>query len=443
MLLLYNLLSLIGIVFYSPWIFLKKGPEDKSAFVRERFGMADYDKTDLWVHAVSVGEVLACIPFLKALKQNFPSRKIVLSTTTYTGQKIARTAFPGADRIMYMPVDALVCAKRVVNRLRPDVFITVETELWPALFQSLKQCGSLIVILNGRISKESYSGYRKIKFFMKELLSCVDFLFMQSEEDAKRIREIGADAQKVGVMGNLKFDISFENAPPLPWLEDIRGTILLAASTHKGEEEIVLDAYAAVRKSANDLKLILAPRHPERFHEVAGILDRRGLAFIRRSQLQASGVGGQGSGTTDTGQQMQGAETARDARRSTPDELPAVILLDTIGELPRVFSKASIAFIGGSLVPHGGHNILEPAYWGTPMIFGPYMDNFPFAGEFIEKSAALRVTNAEDMAESISELLGNVEKAVTMGMNARAIINANAGAVHRALELVRGFLGTP
>lgn len=438
MLLLYNLLSLIGIVFYSPWIFLKKGPDDKSAFVRERFGMADYDKTDLWVHAVSVGEVLACIPFLKALKQNFPSRKIVLSTTTYTGQKIARTAFPGADRIMYMPVDVIAIAKRVVNRLRPDVFITVETELWPALFQSLKQCGSRIVIVNGRISKESYSGYRKIKFFMKELLSYVDFLFMQGEEDAKRIREIGADPHKVGVMGNLKFDISFENAPPLPWLEDIRGTILLAASTHKGEEEIVLDAYAAIRKSVNGLKLILAPRHPERFHEVADILDKRGLAFVKRTELKGPGRNRLVPRIRD-----QGPGTAPDARRSTPGELPAVILLDTIGELPRVFSKSSIAFIGGSLVPHGGHNILEPAYWGTPMIFGPHMDNFPFAEEFIEKSAALRVTNSEDMADSVSELLGNAEKAVTMGMNARAIINENTGAVHKALELVRGFLGNP
>jgi 3-deoxy-D-manno-octulosonic-acid transferase len=430
MLPLYNLLSLIGIVFYSPWIFFKKGPEDKSAFVRERFGIADYDKTDIWVHAVSVGEVLACVPFLNALKQNFPSRKIVLSTTTYTGQKIARTAFPGADRIMYMPVDAIVSTKRVVNRLRPDVFITVETELWPALFQSLKQCGSRVIILNGRISKESYSGYRKIKFFMKELLSYVDFLSMQSEDDAKRIIEIGADPEKVGVMGNLKFDISFKNAPALSWLEDIRGPILLAASTHKGEEEIVLDAYAVITRSIRDVKLILAPRHPERFNEVGDILDGRGLAFVRRTEIQGPGAGGQGPATEN-------------GKRKTGNGEPSIILLDTIGELPRVFSKISIAFIGGSLVPHGGHNILEPAYWGRPMIFGPHMDNFPFAGEFIEKSAALRVTNSEDMADSVSELLGNAEKAVTMGMNARAIINENTGAVHRAIELVRGFLGTP
>jgi len=419
MLLLYNLLSLIGIVFYSPWIFFKKGPEDKSAFIRERFGMSDYDKTDLWVHAVSVGEVLACIPFLKALKQNIPSIHIVLSTTTYTGQNIARTGFAEANRIMYMPVDVIVCTRRVAALMKPRVFITVETELWPALFRSLKQCGSRIIILNGRISMESYRGYSKIKFLMKKLFTSVDFFFMQGEGDAERIIEIGADPQKVGVMGNLKFDIAFDDAFALPWLEGIRGTILLAASTHKGEEEIVLDAYSVIRKTMNELKLILAPRHPERFDEVAEILRKRGLAFVKRSEL------------------------TNDARQTTLDELPDIILLDTIGELPRVYSKIAIAFIGGSLVPQGGHNILEPAYWGKPMIFGPHMDNFPFAKEFIEKSAASRVTGADDIAGSVTELLSNAEKASAMGMNARAIIHENTGAVKKAIELVRGFLGTP
>ncbi|KPJ99671.1 MAG: hypothetical protein AMK71_09350, partial [Nitrospira bacterium SG8_35_4] len=363
MMLLYNLLSLIGIIFYSPWIFFKKGPGDKAAFIRERFGMSAYDKTDLWVHAVSVGEVLACIPFLKALKQNFPSRKIVLSTTTYTGQDIARTCFPEADRIMYMPVDVVVCARRVASRLNPRVFITVETELWPALFQSLKQSGSHVIIVNGRISKDSYNGYRKIKFFMKKLLTYVDFFFMQGNGDAERIIDIGADKNKVGVMGNLKFDIAFENASPLSWLKDIRGPILLAASTHKGEEDIVVDAYSLIRKTLKELKLIIAPRHPERFEEVAEMLEKRGLAFVKRSELQ----GAEGSGTVGSIRRrdsLRGAET-------TDHGQPSIILLDTMGELPRVFAKISIAFIGGSLVPHGGHNILEPAYWGKPMMFGP------------------------------------------------------------------------
>jgi 3-deoxy-D-manno-octulosonic-acid transferase len=423
MLLLYNLLSLIGIVFYSPWIFLKKGPEDKSAFIRERFGMSNYDKTDLWLHAVSVGEVLACLPFLKALKKEFPTRKIVLSTTTYTGQKVARDRFPEADRIMYIPLDSMICTRRVVTSLKPKIFMTVETELWPGLFHALKNYGANILILNGRLSRESFNGYMKIKFFMKRLLSHADYMFMQDESDANRIIELGADKDKVEVMGNFKFDIDYDNTDSLPWLEHIHGNILLAASTHEDEEDIILDAYSLIRKKDLALKLILAPRHPERFDEVANLIKERGFDYIRRSEL------------------------TNDARRTTCDErgntkLPDVILLDTIGELFRVFSKVSIAFIGGSLVPKGGQNILEPAFWAKPIMFGPHMENFPFAVDFLDKSAAIRVANADDISDKVIRLLNDKEKSSAMGKNAKALIENNRGAVKKALELVRGFIGT-
>ncbi|KPJ98066.1 MAG: hypothetical protein AMK71_12005 [Nitrospira bacterium SG8_35_4] len=417
--LLYNLLSLIGIVFYSPWIFFKKGPEDKAAFIRERFGMSNYDKADLWVHAVSVGEVLACVPFLKALKQHFPSKKIVLSTTTYTGQHIARASFPEADRVMYMPLDAVICTRRVVNLLKPKLFITVETELWPGLFHALKNSGSSVLILNGRLSRESFNGYMKIRFFIKKLLSYADYMYMQGESDAKRIIELGADKDKVCVMGNLKFDIDYDDTDPLPWLEHIHGNILLAASTHEGEESIILDAYSSIRKKNPSLKLILAPRHPERFHAVAEILKKRGLAYVRRSEF------------------------THDERRTTNDGVRDIILLDTIGELSRVFAKVTVAFIGGSLVAKGGQNILEPAFWAKPILFGPHMENFPFAEEFIEKSAAIRVANANDITEEVIRLLNDKNAAAIMGKNAKAIIENNRGAVKKALELVRGFLGNP
>jgi 3-deoxy-D-manno-octulosonic-acid transferase len=436
MLLLYNLLSLIGIVFYSPWIFFKKGPEDKSAFIRERFGMSDYEKTDLWVHAVSVGEVLACLPFLKALKKEFPIRKIILSTTTYTGQKIARDRFPEADRIMYIPLDAMICTRRAVTSLKPEIFITVETELWPGLFHALKNCGSRVLILNGRLSRESFNGYMKIKFFMKRLLSYVDYMFMQGESDANRIIELGADKDKVGVMGNFKFDIDFDSTDSLPWLEHIHGNILLAASTHEGEESIILDAYSSIRKMNPALKLILAPRHPERFDEAANLLNERGFDYMRRSKIQHSAVSDQPSALTDKEQ-----HTTHDARRTTKPAFPDIILLDTIGELSRVFSKVSIAFIGGSLVQKGGQNILEPAFWAKPIMFGPHMENFPFAIDFLHKSAAIRVKNADDIADNVIRLLNDKETASAMGKNAKAIIENNRGAVNKALELVRGFIG--
>ncbi len=413
MLLLYNLLLSIALLFYLPWILFKKGPQDRRAFIRERFGIAEYSKTDIWVHAVSVGEIIATLPFLKMLKKEFPQKKITITTTTYTGQKIARESFPEADRIMYIPVDTSFCVKRVVNILRPEIFIAVETELWPMLFQLLKDTGAKLVTLNGRISNNSFKGYKRIKPLLKCLLPNIDFFYMQDEKYASRIIELGAEKEKVGVMGSFKFDIDMKESGNLPWIENIQGDILLAASTHRGEDEIILDAYKMIKKSAPNLKLIIAPRHPERFDEVGALIKSRGLEYIRRSTLHGE------------------IATDRD-----------VILMDTIGELSRAFASISITFIGGSLVPVGGHNILEPAYWSKPIIFGPHMDNFPIAVEFIERSAALQVNGPEDMAKTVIELLDNKTRAESMGRNAKEIVEKNRGAVKKAVDLIRNYIGT-
>ncbi len=417
MLHLYNVLSAIAVVMYSPWILFKKGPDDKSIFIRERFGMARYKKTDIWIHAVSVGEVIACLPFLKALKNEFPNKKITLSTTTYTGQGIAQKNFPEADRIMYVPVDTGLCVGRVVRAMRPELFVTVETELWPVLTRTLKKSGCAIIVLNGRISEKSFKGYKKIGFFMNEMLSYIDYFYMQSDGDADRITLLGAEKEKVGVMGNFKFDISLDNAAPLAWLDHITGKIFLAASTHEGEDEIILDAFSSIKKRYEKVRLIIAPRHPERFNHVAEMIENRGLTYIRRSHIS-------------------------DERRTTDEEIPDIILLDTIGELSRAFSRVSIAFIGGSLVPVGGHNILEPAYWSRPIIFGTYMNNFPISKEFLEKSAAIQVTHADNISETVVDILLTEGKAAELGKNAKAIVEKNTGAVNKALQLVRRLIGT-
>jgi 3-deoxy-D-manno-octulosonic-acid transferase len=430
MLLFYNLFSAIAVLLYLPVLVMKKGPEDRIRFIRERLGASQYSKTDIWVHAVSVGEVIACVPFLKMLKKEFPGKGIVLSTTTYTGQKVARERFPEAGRIMYMPCDTWSCINPAVKRLRPEIFITIETELWPALFSALKKNGSRVIILNGRISNKSFKGYRRFRFFMKKLLSYVDFFYMQGSADAEKIQAIGAEKNRVGIMGNFKYDISFDTAGTLDWLANINGRILLAASTHKGEEDIILEAYESVRQTCPDLKLILAPRHPERFNEVVELLKKRNLKFIRRSKinkLSAVSV-------------KQSAEAIQPAVPLHGDI--DIILLDTIGELSRVFSSAAVAFVGGSLVPVGGHNILEPAYWAKPIIFGPYMDNFPMAKEFLDQSAAVKVNDAREMITAVNDMLNNSEKAGRMGMKAKAIVENNAGSVKKAIELVRGILGT-
>lgn len=426
MLLLYNLLSTISLLIYLPWLLLKKGSADKAQFLNERLGLSTYSKTDIWVHAVSVGETIACLPFLKALKREFPGKKILFSTTTYTGQQIAREKFPEADRIMYMPWDAGLCVNKAVNSLRPEVFITIETELWPVLFNSLKKSGSHILLLNGRLSPKSFKGYNVSRFFMKEVLSYADFLYMQTKGDAERIVALGAQEEKVGIMGNFKFDIEFDKKASLAWRDIINGRIFLAGSTHKGEDEIILDAYELIKgvrgqrsegkEKTSDIKLIIAPRHPERFSEVEKLLKERSMNFIRRSEIQKAG-------------NNKAAEAD-------------VILLDTIGELSELFSNAAITFIGGSLLPFGGHNILEPAYWGNPIIFGPHMENFPIAEEFLNRSAALEVKNAKEIAATVVELIQRPEKAKLMGENAKTILDENKGAVKKALKLVRGYLGS-
>lgn len=409
MLLLYNLFSTLALIIYLPILFLRCVKKGDLRYIKERLGLAEYQKTDVWVHAVSVGETMACIPLLKRLKREYPQKEITLSTTTRTGQKLAMERFPEAQRIMYMPLDAGICIKRVVNSLGPRVFITVETELWPMLFHCLKGIGTNIVLINGRLSNNSFRWYRRIKPFMKRVLSYVDHFYMQSEEDTQRITSLGAE--RVTVMGNIKFDIEMDAPKPPEWSKNLKNKTILAGSTHKGEEEIILNAYEVIKGELGDVSLILAPRHPERFDEVEGILKKRGFDYIRRTTIDLSG-----------------------------DKRYDIVLLDTIGELSRTFSIATIAFIGGSLLPYGGHNILEPAYWGKPIIFGQCMDNFPFAKDFINESAAIMVKGQKEMIERISELLNNPEMAKRMGQKARAIIDRNRGATERVMELIRGII---
>jgi 3-deoxy-D-manno-octulosonic-acid transferase len=420
MFLVYNIFSFIALIFYLPRLLLKKGPENRSAYIGERLGMSDYESVDIWVHAVSVGEVVAALPFLKALKKNLPDLKVLLSTTTYTGQKVASDKFTGADRLMYMPWDTGVCVKRAVRALRPGIFIAVETELWPALFYELKKAGTEIVVLNGRLSYKSFRGYMRIRPFIKRVLSLVRYFYMQSKSDVDRIVMIGAEPEKVVLMGNFKFDAEFKTTgDDAGWLRMFKGRLMVAGSTHRGEEEMVIDAYEKIRELINDLNLVLAPRHPERFTEVEEILRQKNLKFCRRSEIK------------------DGISTDLFKR-----DLPCIILLDTIGELSQVYAKADVAFVGGSLQPFGGHNILEPAYWGKPVVFGPFMDNFPISSDFLRKDAAVEVKGTDDMASSVMDILNNREKARSMGEKARTIVRENKGAVEKALKLVEDLLGT-
>jgi 3-deoxy-D-manno-octulosonic-acid transferase len=418
---IYDILSLIALVLYLPFIILKKGPRDRISYIRERLGISTYSQADIWIHAVSVGEVIAALPFLNSLSKELPNKKIVLSTTTYTGQGVAKEKFNSAQRIMYMPWDTSTCLRRAVNGLRPRVFITVETELWPVLFRMLKKHGSHILLVNGRISKESFKGYKKIKPVMKRVFSYIDHLSMQGQIDAERIISIGADKSKVSIMGNFKFDISAEKKPHPSWLNHIKGNILLAGSTHKGEEEEILKAYNELKQEFKTLKLILAPRHPERFSEVEEILKTDKTNYIRRTNIKIP-----------VEEPLNNSEHIINAD---------VILLDTIGELSTIYAASDIAFIGGSLIPHGGHNILEPAYWAKPIIFGPHMENFPFAADFLKEGAAIMVKHPSEITGVVRNLLKEPEKARYIGEKAHTIIENNRGAVHKAIQLIRSYIG--
>ncbi|GAB4539981.1 MAG: 3-deoxy-D-manno-octulosonic acid transferase [Thermodesulfovibrionia bacterium] len=414
MLLLYNLISLLALVLYLPILIMKGLNRGGIRFIKERLGVGDYQKADIWIHAVSVGETMACIPLLKRLKREYPQKRIIISTITHTGQRLAMERFHEAEGVIYMPWDTSICVKRVISSLMPELFITMETEIWPILFHYLKGGQSRIVIVNGRLSSDSFRGYNRIKRFMKGVLSNVDHFCMQSEIDAERIISLGADKGRVMVMGNIKFDIEMEAKEPPEWSKDLNDKIILAGSTHKGEDEVILNAYKSIKGEFHDVSLILAPRHPERFDEVEVMLRQMGFDYVRR--------------------------TAMNSRDPSMGRRYDVILLDTIGELSNAFSIATMAFIGGSLLPYGGHNILEPAYWGKPIVFGPYMDNFPFAEDFLNESAAIVVRTTEEMADSMRGILKDPERAREMGGRARAIIDRNKGATDNAMQLIREII---
>ena len=412
MYLIYDMLSLLALLFYIPVLLTKKGPVSRKVFVLERLGLADYEKADIWVHAVSVGEVIAVLPLIKAIKKTWPEKKVVLSTITYTGQRVANEKFPEADRIMYLPWDSSLIVKRVAKKIKPDIFFTVETELWPILFRTLKQQGANVFVMNGRLSAHSFKGYARIKFFIKDMLKGIDSLYMQDEISAERVLALGAPASHVQVIGNLKFDMKLSQRD-LPWTQGLRGPILTAGSTHRGEDEIILKAFKQIHRQVHGVKLILAPRHPERFDEVEGLIKKEQFVYVKRSQLE---------------------------RNINQFNNAAVIVLDTIGELSSVYAISTAAFVGGSLVPVGGHNILEPAYWSVPVIFGPHMDNFPIAENFLEEEAAIQVESEEQLAQAVIRIMESEQEARRLGANARLLVDKNLGAVDRALQVIKQSL---
>jgi 3-deoxy-D-manno-octulosonic-acid transferase len=385
----------------------------------------------IWIHAVSVGEVLTARALLPQLRERHPRLRIFLSTTTMTGQQVARNSLQFVDEVFYFPFDFAFIVNRILRLVRPRLFIMMETEIWPNLLRACRRAGVRTVLVNGRISARSYPRYRLARWFFRRVLDHVDRFCMQSDESARRIIDIGADPARVSVTGSLKFDslelpTSFDQARLAAAPMQDRGRarvlryfriapdrpVLIAASTLKGEEEPVLEAFQRVRATMPKALLVIAPRKPERFDEAERLARRAGWNVARRSELRVD------------------SEPRHD-----------VVVLDSIGELAQLFQVATVVFVGGSLVDAGGHNILEPAVFGKPIVFGPWMSNFAeIARTFVDNGAAVQVRTGRELEDVLLELLGDPVRRASLGAAARALVEANRGARSRSLAVLAELL---
>ncbi len=373
----------------------------------------------IWIHAVSVGEVLTARPLIGELRHRYPGLRIFLSTTTVAGQQLARRQVQSVDAVFYFPFDFGPVVRRTLDLVRPKLFMMVETEIWPVLLRECRARGVRTAVVNGRLSSRSFPRYRWIRPFMRRVLQDVDRFCVQSEESARRFIEIGAEPGRVAVTGSLKFDSVdvpgqarsrervlryFRLSPSRP--------VIVAGSTMKGEETAVLRAFRRVRATTPSALLILAARHPERFDEVTQLCRQEGWKTVRRTELPID------------------AEPRAD-----------IVVVDTIGELATIYQLGTVVFVGGSLVPTGGHNVLEPAVSGRPIVFGPHMDNFrEIADEFVAAGAAVRLEDEAQLDRTLVELLGDSVRRARLGAAARALVDANRGAKDKTMAIIETLM---
>jgi 3-deoxy-D-manno-octulosonic-acid transferase len=366
-----------------------------------------------WLHAVSVGEAIAAAPIVDGLRRLYPGLPLVMTTVTETGARIVRERYAGIATHRFFPLDLPSAVKRAVDAIDPAFLVCMETELWPNVLRELDRRGIPAMIANGRVSDRSFPRYRLARRLLRPVLDDVRVFAMQSDEDARRIIALGASPERVFVTGNIKADA----APDPPGVVDLWRRLLglsseqrvwVAGSTHAGEEESVLEAHRAARRRHPELGLILAPRHPERVPGVLDLIRARGFEAVKRSQLPAG--------------QVEGA---------------AIVVLDTVGELAQLYSIADVVFVGGSLVPAGGHNMLEPAIRRKPVLIGPHTENFRDAAALLlEGGGARRVADGAALAREVTQLLDDSALRTKIGESAYAAMAARHGAVRETLELI-------
>ena len=417
---LYTCLLLVFVLAYAPVFVVRRLlSEPDTTGLLQRLGYRSPGlppEPRCWIHAVSVGEVMAAVPLIDALRRRWPHLQPVVSTVTPTGARVARERLGPAVTHFYFPLDFPGPARRVLAGVRPQFFIAMETELWPNFLRALRSRGVPAMIANGRISDRSFRRYRLVRPFMHRILDGITVFGMQSGEDARRIISLGAPPERVVVTGNLKTEV-----PPVDVGSDALWRRLLgltgeelvwvAGSTHRGEEELLLVSFDSLKRRYPSLVLVIAPRHPERVPEVERLIRGRGLQSVRRTRLP------------------------KDRDRN------AIIVLDTVGELAQLYQLAEVVFVGGSLVPAGGHNMLEPALKRKPVVFGPHTTNFRDGTELLVGAGAARVVrDGRELLNTLDQLLRDPGLRTSMGAAAFEAVAGRQGALLHTLELIERFL---
>lgn len=384
----------------------------------------------IWIHCVSVGEAMSVKHLVEDLRKDYPGKKFVISTVTTTGNKIAQAIAADGDFVTYLPLDLSFVVKKVIDRINPSIFVIAETEIWPNLIRYLDEKNIPILTVNARISDNSFRGYHSVKFLLSPVLNKIDAFCVQTEQDAQRLRMLGVRNDRIKITNNMKFDIEVRDYTELKkdytnyrlkFGLEVKDRLLIAASTHKGEEEKVLTVYKELLAKFPNIRLIIAPRHPERAASVEKLIARYNLNSMMISKLAPK----------LRHQQQQPEVLARSN----------IFILDTIGQLMYFYAISDLVFVGGSLVKKGGHNILEPASLGKAIIFGPHMFNFrDIANLFLCAKAAVMVNDGKELKETIEYLLGNDSKIAELGHLAKGIIQKNQGATQRNREILIGLL---
>jgi 3-deoxy-D-manno-octulosonic-acid transferase len=372
----------------------------------------------IWLHAVSVGEVLAVSRLVKTLDSELPGYSVAVSTTTRTGQALARERF-GMNRVFYCPLDLPWAVRAYLDALKPRMLILAETEFWPNLLSGCFRRGTPVVVVNARISDRSWPRYRMLRRLWRPILGKLSCVLAQSETDAERLRAIGCLPERVSVAGNLKFDVRAAQESEATRILKVQAgglRLVIAGSTLDGEEQALLDAWPHLLAADSQLIMVLAPRHPERFAAVASLLEKCGHSWVKRSDWNTN--------------------------PAEPIEPGTIVLLDTIGELASVYSLAAVAFVGGSLVAAGGHNPLEPAQFGVPIVMGSHYANFTAITDSLRKHDALRIATKDELTGALIQLLRDRSTAEAMGTRAREVFERQAGATDRCVEAIRDLLTT-